>query len=93
MTENTTVKNVPISRVASRKKMYLQSTLIGRGEVIRTLDPLHPMQVRYQAALRPDRTSIIPIMLPEAARLSIEHCDNALQFTFHLPKVEACLRF
>ncbi|VXC66372.1 hypothetical protein PSEUDO9AG_40647 [Pseudomonas sp. 9Ag] len=22
--------------------------------MIRTLDPLHPMQVRYQAALRPD---------------------------------------
>ena len=32
---------------------------IGRGEVIRTLDPLHPMQVRYQAALRPDRTRMI----------------------------------
>ncbi|MEY2682121.1 MAG: hypothetical protein RIQ66_682, partial [Pseudomonadota bacterium] len=28
----------------------------GRGEMIRTSDPLHPMQVRYQAALRPDRT-------------------------------------
>ena len=28
---------------------------IGRGEMIRTSDPLHPMQVRYQAALRPDR--------------------------------------
>ena len=28
----------------------------GRGEKIRTSDPLHPMQVRYQAALRPDRT-------------------------------------
>jgi hypothetical protein len=27
---------------------------IGRGEMIRTSDPLHPMQVRYQAALRPD---------------------------------------
>ena len=26
----------------------------GRGEKIRTSDPLHPMQVRYQAALRPD---------------------------------------
>ena len=25
----------------------------GRGERIRTSDPLHPMQVRYQAALRP----------------------------------------
>ena len=26
----------------------------GRGGGIRTRDPLHPMQVRYQAALRPD---------------------------------------
>ena len=26
---------------------------IGRGEKIRTSDPLHPMQVRYQAAPRP----------------------------------------
>ncbi len=29
--------------------------LIGRDGVIRTHDPLHPMQVRYQAALRPDK--------------------------------------
>ena len=28
--------------------------LFGRGERIRTSDPLHPMQVRYQAALRPE---------------------------------------
>ena len=27
---------------------------IGRDERIRTSDPLHPMQVRYQAAPRPD---------------------------------------
>jgi hypothetical protein len=27
----------------------------GRGDKIRTCDPLHPMQVRYQAAPRPDR--------------------------------------
>ena len=27
---------------------------IGRGERIRTSDHLHPMQVRYQAALRPE---------------------------------------
>ena len=33
----------------------------GRGDVIRTHDPLHPMQVRYQAALRPDTPlSIVP---------------------------------
>ena len=32
---------------------------IGRDGVIRTLDPLHPMQVRYQAALRPDKPVII----------------------------------
>ena len=31
----------------------------GRGEKIRTSDPLHPMQVRYQAALRPDVLAII----------------------------------
>ena len=28
--------------------------ITGRGERIRTFDPLHPMQVRYQAAPRPD---------------------------------------
>jgi hypothetical protein len=32
---------------------------IGRGEKIRTSDPLHPMQVRYQAAPRPDRKRMI----------------------------------
>src|SRR5690606_16382501 len=29
-------------------------SVFGRDGVLRTLDPLHPMQVRYQAALRPD---------------------------------------
>ena len=29
------------------------SLFFGRGGGIRTRDPLHPMQVRYQAALRP----------------------------------------
>ena len=28
--------------------------IIGRSGEIRTHDPLHPMQVRYQAALRPE---------------------------------------
>ena len=32
---------------------------VGRGEKIRTSDPLHPMQVRYQAALRPDVNSAL----------------------------------
>ena len=32
---------------------------LGRGGGIRTRDPLHPMQVRYQAALRPDKRRII----------------------------------
>ncbi len=30
----------------------------GRDGVIRTHDPLHPMQVRYQAALRPDNAAL-----------------------------------
>jgi hypothetical protein len=33
---------------------FENNDFIGRDGVIRTLDPLHPMQVRYQAALRPD---------------------------------------
>ena len=35
---------------------------IGRGGGIRTRDPLHPMQVRYQAAPRPDRFFIIEVI-------------------------------
>ena len=38
---------------------------IGRGDWIRTSDPLRPRQVRYQAALRPDLTEIsILLCLP-----------------------------
>ena len=44
-------REFPKDRVATARK-YLN---YGRGERIRTSDPLHPMQVRYQAALRPDR--------------------------------------
>ena len=33
----------------------------GRGDKIRTCDPVHPMHVRYQAALRPDERRIIAV--------------------------------
>ena len=33
--------------------------MIGRSGEIRTRDPLHPMQVRYQAAPRSDRKKMI----------------------------------
>ena len=32
----------------------MRKSKIGRGDWIRTSDPLRPRQVRYQAALRPD---------------------------------------
>ena len=35
-------------------RIYICVTVIGRDGEIRTRDPLHPMQVRYQAAPRPD---------------------------------------
>ena len=35
------------------------TTFVGRGEKIRTSDPLRPRQVRYQAALRPVKTRVI----------------------------------
>ena len=43
---------------STRKRPLLSGrnplNLIGRGDWIRTSDPLRPRQVRYQAALRPD---------------------------------------
>ena len=43
---------------AQKKSSHCEVTgflgIFGRDGVIRTLDPLHPMQVRYRAALRPD---------------------------------------
>ena len=50
----------------------------GRGDVIRTHDPLHPMQVRYQAALRPDTT--LSILLASSVR-----SQNLADFFNNLP--------
>jgi putative transposase len=45
-------------RICSARKCYLclrnRPHKSGRGDWIRTSDPLRPRQVRYQAALRPD---------------------------------------
>jgi hypothetical protein len=41
--------------------------VLGRGGGIRTRDPLHPMQVRYQAALRPDTESSLHVHPVEPA--------------------------
>ena len=41
----------------------LRRTESGRGDWIRTSDPLRPRQVRYQAALRPDRSADSPQIL------------------------------
>ena len=49
-------------RTANNKKgchLDSLSRICGRGGGIRTRDPLHPMQVRYQAALRPDSRTVI----------------------------------
>ncbi len=50
---------------------------IGRGGGIRTRDPLHPMQVRYQAALRPDKPKIISYF--GKVRLISENFDDISQ--------------
>ena len=41
------------------KQIWDEISWDGRGGGIRTRDPLHPMQVRYQAAPRPDLLEII----------------------------------
>jgi hypothetical protein len=39
----------------------LDADLVGRGDWIRTSDLLNPIQVRYQAALRPDEKASLRI--------------------------------
>jgi hypothetical protein len=41
-------------RDSGAEDLETRQFLFGRGERIRTSDPLRPRQVRYQAALRPD---------------------------------------
>ena len=57
----------------------------GRGEKIRTSDPLLPKQVRYQAALRPDTEDVFYItrlgdlarfFSPYWAGFSARYCSN-----------------
>ena len=67
-------KRNPVPHCAAQKKHYFYQ-YVGRGEKIRTSDPLHPMQVRYQAALRPDRTVIIATYT--SLQLTIEHRHDA----------------
>ena len=43
----------------------------GRAGETRTLDPLHPMQVRYQTALRPDYKSEMCTKSSEDVKLKI----------------------
>jgi hypothetical protein len=47
----------PVERSAPRRGDAWQNS--GRGDWIRTSDHLHPMQVRYQAALRPESANYI----------------------------------
>ena len=42
-----------------RRNPLISLVINGRRGGIRTRDPLHPMQVRYQAALHADKTQII----------------------------------
>ena len=49
---------VPLRDTAKSPSLEVND-LIGRDGEIRTRDPLHPMQVRYQAAPRPDTDSML----------------------------------
>ena len=53
--------SLPIAAVRSMRPQWTPVSAIGdgRGGRIRTCDPLLPKQMRYQAALRPDKTRIL----------------------------------
>ena len=53
------INSVVMSRPRKRDRSCDSLEGNGRGDWIRTSDPLRPRQVRYQAALRPDSAPII----------------------------------
>ena len=61
-----------------RRKMHQRlSDFLGRDGVIRTLDPLHPMQVRYQAAPRPDEKKLYQLGYPLDG--CVQECNDAIE--------------
>jgi hypothetical protein len=58
------------------QRFHQDHVSIGRGDKIRTCDPLHPMQVRYQAAPRPDRTLMIAEMAGWVSRDAISDAKS-----------------
>src|SRR5262245_32563494 len=57
---------MPPQRAVGGTPLEPRNSESGRGDWIRTSDPLRPRQVRYQAALRPDITNIAGIRIQEA---------------------------
>ena len=62
-------------------KAFVLST--GRCERIRTFDPLHPMQVRYQAAPHTDLTSNYTCWNMPVSERKREQVTNFKQFPSH----------
>ncbi len=48
-----------MKKATKRYLLVALTSFYGRGERIRTFDPLVPNQMRYQAALRPDKSYIL----------------------------------
>ena len=51
----------------------------GRGDTIRTYDPLVPNQMRYQAALRPDEPVFYLLMPPAPVRAAAYYAKLGLK--------------
>jgi hypothetical protein len=64
------VRRTALTNRGNRTGRQNDLDFIGRGERIRTSDPLRPRQVRYQAALRPDPQPIVSERRPPRPELT-----------------------
>ena len=64
--------DLPMKKAFKNRSLKAFVLCNGRGERIRTFDPLVPNQMRYQAALRPDAT----IVNAHSARTGRLHHDT-----------------
>ena len=60
-----------------------QLDLNGRGGKIRTCDPLFPKQMRYQAALRPEPSALIKLLLRGMQALNSQHAEFLTYQSLH----------
>jgi hypothetical protein len=70
---------------------FRQGLVVRRDDWIRTSDPLHPMQVRYRAALHPERGCKYMSYLGFSVQMRAKFTSTSALFSMSWAKTYSCL--